>query len=193
MFVGLHLDRFLGLEAIDIDGAGANHLCAYSSKTKAPRLRKRKSCVWVRHTGRPKPATITLSEERRNLMANVGIMHRGDMGAPKVDLSMNRFPYSVVWGPLGPCTCCCPCVGHMGIGDSTGRIHDFAGPYYIGCDDFMVGCVWRYAVLDVDDARAWDAAIERADAVYRERMHNICCDNCHHHAALALTEFGRPQ
>ena len=56
----------------------------------------------------------------------------------------------------------------------------------------MVGCVWRYAVVSGPEDKGWDAAIEKADSVYRQRMHNICCDNCHHHAALALTESGRP-
>ena len=82
----------------------------------------------------------------------------------------------------------------MGIGDSQGRVHDFNGPYSIGVDQFMVGCVWRYAVVH-DAASApseWDAAIERADTTYKRRMHNICCDNCHHHVGAALTESGRP-
>jgi hypothetical protein len=86
--------------------------------------------------------------------------------SPRVDISRQRYPHSIVWGPLGPLTCCCPCVGHMGIGgkncdrgkalasshyprssrtpilcflDSQGRIHDFAGPYCVNIDSFMVG------------------------------------------------------
>lgn len=91
-------------------------------------------------------------------------------------------------------TCCMPCVGHMGIADSQGKIHDFAGPYCVGVDRFMVGCVLRYAPVPgaEEDPEAWDQAIKRADDVYKQRIHNICCDNCHHHAALALTESGRP-
>ena len=112
---------------------------------------------------------------------------------PTVDVINNRFPYSIVWGPLGPITCCCPCVGHMGISDSQGRIHDFAGPYCIGVDDFMVGCVWRYAIVSGPEDAQWDEAIERADDKYRGRMHDIICDNCHHHSAVALAEAGRPQ
>jgi hypothetical protein len=101
----------------------------------------------------------------------------------KVDVHNNRFPRSIVWGPLPPITCCCcPVVGHMGIGDSQGKIHDFAGPYHIGVDNFMVGCVWRYAKVppkgDMDDER-WDEAIDKADAVYQQRMHDICCDSMH--------------
>uniref|UniRef100_A0A7S0JIW0 Transmembrane protein 222 n=1 Tax=Calcidiscus leptoporus TaxID=127549 RepID=A0A7S0JIW0_9EUKA len=110
----------------------------------------------------------------------------------RVDMEHNRFPYAIVWGPLCPITCCFPCVGHMGIGDSKGRIHDFNGPYSIGVDHFMVGEVWRYFVVSGPEDRGWDAAIARADREYEGRMHNICCDNCHHHTALALTEGGRP-
>ena len=75
----------------------------------------------------------------------------------------------------------------MGIGDSQGRIHDFAGPYTIGVDNFMVlptlichprprlmtvrssnwfkvGTVWRYApVRGADKDPDWDAAVEQAD------------------------------
>ena len=96
---------------------------------------------------------------------------------PKVDIWNNRFPYAIVWGPLPPITCCCPVVGHMGIGDSQGRIHDFAGPYCIGVDDFMVTCVWRYAVVSGPHDPHWDEAIEAADLKYRGRMHDIVCDN----------------
>ena len=111
----------------------------------------------------------------------------------------------------------------MGIGDSAGRIHDFAGPCNaaaqknkpellraatapnggvrvparidcINVDDFMVGCVWRYAFVSPPaEAAEWDAAIDKADAVYSDRVHDICCDNCHHHTALALKASGRPQ
>ncbi len=118
----------------------------------------------------------------------------GEADAPvPISIRRNRFPHAVVWGPLGPLTCCCPCVGHMGIGDSLGRIHDFAGSNYVGVDDFMVGTVWRYAVVSSSSNPRWDAAIEKADAVYWKKSHNIVCENCHHHTALALDAAGQPQ
>lgn len=113
------------------------------------------------------------------------------------DCCSNRYPRAIVWGPLPPLTCCgCPCVGHMGIGDSEGKIHDFAGPYYVGVDQFMVGPVWRYATIRPKNGptdEEWDIAIDEADAQYQQRMHNICCDNCHHHTAFALEKSGLPQ
>lgn len=51
----------------------------------------------------------------------------------------------------------------------------------------------RYAIVgSPKEQEAWDAAIASADSTYRQRCHNICCDNCHHHTALALKESGRP-
>ena len=59
----------------------------------------------------------------------------------------------------------------MGVCDSEGRVHDFAGPYYIGIDNFMTGRVYKYYQFDAnefvdDDAVAkWDNGIESADRV----------------------------
>ena len=114
-------------------------------------------------------------------------------GRTAVDVHAGRYPFAVVWGPLPGLTCCCPCVGHLGIADSQGRIHDFQGPYAIGVDDFMVGMVWRYAVVSSPEDLHWDEGIAKADAEYSTRVHDICCENCHHHVAMALTESGRPQ
>jgi hypothetical protein len=38
-------------------------------------------------------------------------------------------------------------------------------------------------------AETWDSMIEEANEVYRGRMHNICCDNCHSHVAYALNKM----
>ena len=51
----------------------------------------------------------------------------------------------------------------------------------------------RALKLDVDGttvtAQQWDDAIEEANQVYRGRMHNICCDNCHSHVSNALNRM----
>eukprot|EP00959_Pyramimonas_sp_CCMP1952_P382609 8017204-Pyramimonas_sp.AAC.2 len=61
-------------------------------------------------------------------------MEQQDLGIvdqAKFDFRRNRFPYSVVFQPLPPLTWLCPLIGHMGICDSRGRVHDFQGPYTI--------------------------------------------------------------
>lgn len=65
------------------------------------------------------------------------------------------------------------------------------GPYTIGLDRFMV-TICKYAPLDPERLplnipqnkrswrkRIWNDSIAEADAVYREKMHNLCCENCH--------------
>ncbi|NXU46330.1 TM222 protein, partial [Drymodes brunneopygia] len=49
----------------------------------------------------------------------------------------------------------------------------------------------RYWKLDpskvyATGANAWDTAVHDASEEYKHRMHNLCCDNCHSHVALAL-------
>ena len=86
-----------------------------------------------------------------------------------------------------------PCIGHTGIGDAKGIIHDFAGPYYISIDDFAFGETHKYVILDLEaegvTPEQYNKAIKDADQVYRGRMHNICCDNCHSHVARVLNNL----
>ncbi|CEO99931.1 hypothetical protein PBRA_007665 [Plasmodiophora brassicae] len=124
-------------------------------------------------------------------------------GGARVDPARNRFPFCLVWGPLPIISWILPFIGHLGITDSQGRIHDFAGPFYIGIDQFMVGAVTRYYRIDprscsypnlppdMSVAEAWDAAIEAADSKYRAMMHNIVTNNCHHHCSQALRNMGK--
>jgi hypothetical protein len=62
-------------------------------------------------------------------------------------VARSRFPCSIVWTPIPLITWILPFVGHMGICDSRGVIHDFAGPYFIGVDDMAFGEPTRYLPL----------------------------------------------
>eukprot|EP00658_Telonema_sp_P-2_P037205 TRINITY_DN26781_c0_g1_i1.p1 TRINITY_DN26781_c0_g1~~TRINITY_DN26781_c0_g1_i1.p1 ORF type:complete len:163 (-),score=16.19 TRINITY_DN26781_c0_g1_i1:91-579(-) len=104
------------------------------------------------------------------------------------------------WTPIPCITCCCPCVGHMGICDSNGVIYDFAGPYRIGKNQLAFGDATRVLqldpsrVTDLDGAEthmeAYDNGLVHANSVYAKRMHRLCCDNCHSHVAMALEKMG---
>lgn len=109
----------------------------------------------------------------------------------------NRFPFSVVFQPFMPLTCCFPCIGHMGIADSNGIIYDFQGPYFVQSDNMMLGPATRYMRLDpnqitadVPDARstaeAWDLCIKQGNEVYRKRIHCLLYPNCNHHVTKCL-------
>ncbi|XP_070550038.1 transmembrane protein 222-like [Ptychodera flava] len=81
-----------------------------------------------------------------------------------------------------------PFIGHMGICMSSGVIRDFAGPYYVSEDCMAFGTPTRYLQLKPSNARKdnWDTAVLSASEEYKHRMHNLCCDNCHSHVAMAL-------
>lgn len=55
------------------------------------------------------------------------------------------------------------------------------------------GAPTRALKIDVSDipdgVERWDEAIQEANQVYRGRMHNIFCDNCHSHVANALNRM----
>ena len=109
---------------------------------------------------------------------------------PMIDFEQNLFPYCITWTHLPGLSWCMPFVGHLGICDSQGRVHDFQGPYYVnpGKHDMAFGQPYKYWPLypDKREKGAWDRALQKADGVYGETMHNICCNNCHHHVADAL-------
>eukprot|EP00474_Spongospora_subterranea_P001767 CRZ02225.1 hypothetical protein [Spongospora subterranea] len=125
-------------------------------------------------------------------------------GAGRIDPAANRFPFCIVFGPLPIISWIIPIIGHMGICDSTGRVHDFAGSYFIGIDDFMVGKVTRYYQIDpwscsfpgmnpsLSIEERWDLSLASADDEYSKLQHNIFTNNCHHHASCSLHKAGKP-
>lgn len=114
------------------------------------------------------------------------------MSTPQINSEKSIFPYCIVWSPLPLITWILPFIGHTGIADSDGVIHDFAGPYTIGVNNFAFGAPTRYIQLDPKLCQygSWDQAVDRGCEIYSKRMHNICCDNCHSHVAQCLNIMG---
>ncbi|KYN01846.1 hypothetical protein ALC62_07318 [Cyphomyrmex costatus] len=112
----------------------------------------------------------------------------------EMDLSVHperqRFPFCIVWTPLPILTYILPFIGHMGIATSAGVIRDFAGSCYVSEDNMGFGKPTKYWQLDHTKAKGatqgWDAGVAEASEIYKTRMHNLFCDNCHSHVATAL-------
>jgi hypothetical protein len=79
-------------------------------------------------------------------------------------------------------------LGHTGIGDSNGVIHDFAGPYHIGIGSLAFGRATRYIQLSPEScsAQEWDTGVKEGCEIYKGRNHNLLLDNCHSHVAKCL-------
>ncbi|XP_037548741.1 transmembrane protein 222 [Nematolebias whitei] len=113
------------------------------------------------------------------------------IASEKISPEACRYPFCVVWTPIPFLSWLFPIIGHMGICTSTGVIRDFAGPYFVSEDNMAFGKPTKYWMLDVskvysNGCNAWDRAVHDASEEYKHRMHNLCCDNCHSHVAMAL-------
>ena len=42
---------------------------------------------------------------------------------------------------------------------------------------------------DQSPAEFWDSCLHESNCIYSGRIHNICCDNCHSHVAVALEKM----
>ncbi|XP_071518610.1 transmembrane protein 222 [Panulirus ornatus] len=108
----------------------------------------------------------------------------------KMDHARHRYPCCIVWTPLPLFTWFFPIIGHMGIANTSGIIRDFAGPYFVSEDDMAFGWPTKYWTLDPYRAQggptSFDRSIVLASEEYQGRMHNLFCDNCHSHVAMAL-------
>jgi len=117
---------------------------------------------------------------------------RSASASGRIDVKNHRYPFSLVWGPLPVITWLIPFIGHLGIADSEGRVHDFNGPFSIGVGDFMVPISKYYQLpreVWAGHEHSWDAGVAQADSVYKRKMHNIVTQNCHHHSACALASM----
>ncbi len=117
--------------------------------------------------------------------------HEDDNIVGNMDVNKAKFPLCITWTPLPLITWLIPCIGHTGICPSNGAIHDFAGPYFIGIDNFAFGSTQKYVQLHIDGDKiaSFNQSLEQADRTYKNRMHNICCDNCHSHVARVLNNY----
>ncbi|XP_026482326.1 transmembrane protein 222-like [Ctenocephalides felis] len=107
-----------------------------------------------------------------------------------IDIEKQLFPYCIVWTPIPLLTWLLPFIGHMGIANSDGIIYDFAGPYTIGERKLAFGDPTKYWQLNPNLANngkdGFDKGVEEGCNIYRTRMHNLLCDNCHSHVARCL-------
>ena len=108
-----------------------------------------------------------------------------------IDLKSSHFPYCIVWTPIPLLTYLIPSIGHTGIGNSSGIIHDFAGSFFVSVDDFAFGIPTKYIQLELTEQEKydWDRAILKGDNRYNMEEHNIFVNNCHSHVAYVLNQL----
>lgn len=132
------------------------------------------------------PATdADVLRSRRGDIA-IDVVSDGSDAGPDI---ASPFAFCILWTPIQPITAFLPFVGHMGICDSRGLLHDWGGgdiePTHPR--NMMFGEPARYIRFRPADPRAWDSAVAHADEKYLEKIHcMICGSDCHSHVACAL-------
>lgn len=112
----------------------------------------------------------------------------------------DHYPMCIVWTPIPILTYLLPFVGHLGVATTDGMIYDFIGPFTIHTSPKRTGfgCPTKYYFVHAQDVQrlggcsvfeCWDTAVEQSSAEYETHVHNLLCDNCHHHVALALNNM----
>jgi len=109
----------------------------------------------------------------------------------KLDMEHQRYPYCLVWTPLPCFTWIIPCIGHVGICNSQGIIHDFAGPYFVSIDDMAFGNPTKYVLLELDNREYddYDNAIDEGTEDYKKMNYSFCFNNCHSFVARCLNRL----
>ena len=111
--------------------------------------------------------------------------HDEDEGEP----ILGDYACCILWTAIHPITWMLPFIGHMGVCDSSGLLHDWGGGPVQACPPkhMAFGQPCRYIRFRPKDRAAWDAAIARADDEFLEKMHLMGCGpDCHSHVARAL-------
>lgn len=107
-----------------------------------------------------------------------------------LDIPNDKYPFCIVWTPIPVLTWLFPFIGHMGIALSSGVIRDFAGSHFVSEDNMAFGRPTKYWEMDPSSCKGgvlgWDTAVTEASEIYKGRIHNLFCDNCHSHVATAL-------
>ena len=134
----------------------------------------------------------TINTKKISELKGVEIYPTSEITSQKnIDLRSSHFPYCIVWTPIPILTYIIPCIGHTGVGNSSGIIHDFASSFFVSVDDFAFGKPTKYIQLDLTEQEKydWDRAILKGDNRYNMEEHNLFVNNCHSHVAYVLNQL----
>ena len=123
--------------------------------------------------------------EDKNILGKKSLMQY------KIDKERQRYPFCIVWTPIPCISWLIPSIGHAGICNSEGIIHDFAAPYYVSIDNMAFGNPTKFAILELSQKEfyEYDKAIQTATIKYNKMDYNFFTNNCHSFIAYALNKL----
>ncbi len=108
-----------------------------------------------------------------------------------IDNINQRYPYCIVWNPIPCISWFIPSIGHAGICNSEGIIHDFAAPHFVSVDDMAFGNPTKFVILELSQKEfyEYDKALEYGRQCYNKMDYNIFTNNCHSFIAKVLNKL----
>lgn len=106
-----------------------------------------------------------------------------------IDIINHKFPFCLVWSPITFITPFLPSIGHVGICESNGIIHNFSGTKIVLINKMAFGWPLKYAQLNLSfkERTFWDKSIIKGDHTYLEEEYNFFKNNCHSYCAYILS------
>ena len=108
-----------------------------------------------------------------------------------IDNIKQRYPYCLVWTPIPCISWFIPSIGHAGICNSEGVIHDFAGPYCVSVDNMAFGNPTKFVILELSQKEfaEYDKAVEYGKKCYNKLSYDFFTNNCHSFIASVLNNL----
>ena len=108
-----------------------------------------------------------------------------------IDNVKQRYPYCLVWTPIPCISWFIPSIGHAGICNSEGVIHDFAGPYCVSVDNMAFGNPTKFVILELSQKEfvEYDKAVEYGKKCYNKLSYDFFTNNCHSFIASVLNNL----
>ena len=108
-----------------------------------------------------------------------------------IDNIKQRYPYCLVWTPIPCISWFIPSIGHAGICNSEGVIHDFACPYCVSVDNMAFGNPTKFVILELSQKEfaEYDKAVEYEKKCYNKLSYDFFTNNCHSFIASVLNNL----
>ena len=109
----------------------------------------------------------------------------------KIDSDEEYFPFCIVWTPLPCVTWFLPSIGHVGIGDTKGKLRDYIYNFEVNESQLAFGRPTKYLILEMDgrEVDEYDEAILKAKLDYKKLEYNFFTNNCHSFVARCLNHL----
>ena len=107
------------------------------------------------------------------------------------DNILDNISCSLVWTSIPVLSYIFPFIGHVGITDSIGRIHDFGSSHYISIDQMTYGNPDKIIHFEItnEEFTRWDKCIHSVSKKFSHKTYSLCGVNGYSYCASVLNKI----